>query len=189
MPTTYIEKYTGKITTTPSSTTCNVGDKYFVNFNELTRPRKDNPTDNGYKLTLIATDLGDNLKGSTSSWNLTTNCWYKVKNMSFPQGGTAGNTDENYSSYGNNAFVFRQIEVDNPFPDREPGANWYGKEDLILTTKDMIDRMVKFKLTLNSSLIKKTREYNDIYPYDTFNLNGMEKSLFLENNIDNLIRK
>lgn len=190
MPNSYLERYTGEVKSSSTATTCNAGDRYFVSFNELTKPVATSIDDNGYKLTLVAINLGNNLKGSGTDWKLTTNCWYKVKNLAFPQGGTSGgNEDENYPSYGNNAFVFRQIDINNPFPDRDPGANWYGRENLILSTKDKIDKMSKFEITLNRSIIKNVREWNTRYPYDTFNLNEMEKSIFLINNFPAIVRK
>lgn len=192
MPNTYVERYTGEVKNVSTSTTCNAGDRYFTSFNELTKPLKDSKDDNGYKLTLVANNLGNNLVSSGVRWDLTVNCFYQVKNLSFPQGGgtsSGGIKDENYDDYGNTAFVYRTIELDNPFPDRSPGANWYGNENLILTTKDNLDDLSKFEITLNRNSIRKVREYNQIYPYDTFNLNEMEKSLFVINNTSIIKRK
>lgn len=191
MPNVYVERYTGDITYISSSTTCNAGDRYFVDFNELTKPLNGDTEDNGYKLTLTATNVGNNLVTGGDTWNLNVNCWYQVNNLSFPQGGEAIVTgeDENYSAYGNMAFVYRQIDLDDPFPDRDPGANWYGKENLISITKDNIDNMSEFDIILNRSLIKKIREYNESYPYTTFNLDEMEKSLFIINNPSIIDRK
>lgn len=195
MPNTYIERYTGEVKSTSTSTTCNAGDRYFTNFNELTKPLKDSKNDNGYKLTLVGNNLGNNLISGGSRWDMTVNCFYQVKNLSFPQGGGTSSSsgggikDENYDEYGNTAFVYRTIELDDPFPDRDPGANWYGQEKLILSTKDNLDALSKFEIALNRSSIRKVREYNQSYPYDTFNLNEMEKSLFIINNTSIVKRK
>lgn len=188
MPNTYVEKYTGEIKSVATETTCNAGDRYFTSFDELTKPVSGAINDNGYKLTLIGTKLGNNIISTGDVWNLTVNCSYKVNNLSFPQGGGAGENsaeDENYSELGNNAFMFRIIDLDNPFPDREPGANWYGKESLIKSA----NMVTKFEININSSSVKTIREYNSNYPYDTFNLNEMEKSLFIINNTSIVKRK
>ena len=141
MKDTYIEKYTGEIKTVYSNNTCNAGDRYFVSMNELTRPVKNDTTDKGYKLTLIAQNIGQNEKdiknkNNNFTWNLNVDCWYQVKNLAFPQGGSGTNTDDNYSKYGGTAFEYRLIDLENPFPGREPGANWKGHESIITSTKN-----------------------------------------------------
>ena len=188
MPNTYVEKYTGEITSSKTSTSCNANDRYFTSFNELTNPVSGD-SNKGYTLTLNATNLGNNLTSSDPKWNLTVNCWYQVKNLAYPQGGsstvtTGTNTDENYETYGNTAFIYRQIDLDNPFPGRDSGANWYGRQNLIKTKN-----VIEFEISLNRSKINKIKEYNENYSYDTFNLNEMEKSLFIINNPSIIDRK
>lgn len=185
----FIEKYTGEIKNTYSGNTCNAGDRYFVSMNELTRPVKNDTTDKGYKLTLTATKLGNNLVAATGNWKLNVECWYKVKNLIFPQNNPGGSTDENYEKYGGTAFQYRIIDLDNPFPERNPGANWVGKEDIIYSTKDNLTSLQRFIITLDRSKIIETREYNDLHSYDTFNLNEMEKSSFIEANPSIIIRR
>lgn len=189
MKDTYIEKYTGEIKTAYSNNTCNAGDRYFVSMNELTRPVKNDTTDKGYKLTLTATKLGNNLVSTVPIWNLNVDCWYQVKNLVFPQGGSGENTDDNYSKYGGTAFEYRLIDLENPFPGREPGANWKGHESIITSTKDNLSSLERFVITLDRSRINRAREYNDVHSYDTFNLNEMEKSPFIEANPNIIDRK
>lgn len=179
MPNTYLEKYTGNIKETYDSSTCNAKDRYFVDFNEKTKPLSNDSTDKGYSLILTATELGNNLKGK-KEWNLNVNCWYQVKNLIFPQGGYS--EDEGYENYGNMAFQYRIIDLNEPFPNREPGANW-SKDDvqkIILSTKDNLTALERFVITLNRSSIKAVRDYNsNITYYDTFNLDEMERSAFI----------
>ena len=40
------------------------------------------------------------------------------------EGGSGENTDDNYSKYGGTALEYRLIDLENPFPGREAGANW-----------------------------------------------------------------
>lgn len=189
MPNTYLERYTGEIKSVATSTTCNAGDRYFVDFDELTKPIKGVDDDNGYKLTLVANNIGNNLLSTGEIWNLNVNCWYQVKNLSFPQGGQtvkSSETDDNYDDYGNVAFSYRQIDLTDPFPDREPGANWYKKEGLITSTASNINRMERYSIIFNSSGdLKRVREYNENNPYVTFKLyiddNGKDKSYFVDN--------
>lgn len=194
MKDTYIEKYTGEIKTVYSSNTCNAGDRYFVSMNELTRPVKNDTTDKGYKLTLIAENIGQNEKdiikeSNNFAWKLNVDCWYQVKNLAFPQGGSGENTDDSYSKYGGTAFEYRLIDLENPFPGREPGANWKGYESIITSTKDNLSSLERFVITLDRSRINRVREYNDVHSYDTFNLSEMEKSPFIEANPNIIDRK
>ena len=89
------------------------------------------------------------------------------------------------------AFDYRIIDLNDPFPSREPGANWKGKEEIISSTKNQVlaGSIRRFLISLNRSGIKKTREYNDLYKYDTFNLDEMEKSDFIKNNINIVSRE
>lgn len=189
MKDTYIEKYSGDIKNVYSSTTCNAGDRFFTSFSELTKPVEVDTTDKGYKLTLVATELGNNLVTTGDSWNLNVDCWYQVKNLMFPQGNSGVNVDDNYDEYGGTAFQYRIIDLDDPFPGREPGANWKGHEAIISSTKNNLSALQRFVITLNRSSINRIREYNDVHSYDTFNLNEMEKSPFIEANPNIIDRK
>ena len=185
----YLEKYTGEVKDVYNDKTCNAGDRYFVNYNEISRPASNDPTDKGYKLTLTARKLGHNLTLARNNWNLDVECWYQVKNMIFPQNNIGGTVDENYEKYGSTAFQYRLIDLNNPFPGRTPGANWKGKEDIITSTAENITTLQRFVITLNRSAINKIREYNDVHSYDTFNLQEMEKSVFIESNTGFIDRK
>ena len=192
MPDTYLEKYTGKVCTTSNANTCNAKDRYFVSLSEISKPAKGDPTDKGYKLTLEAKNLGDNLLDKNrKNWNLNVDCWYQVKNLIYPQKDSLGRClDENCEKYGTNAFQYRIIELNDPFPGRTPGANWTEKnvQDVIYSTKDKLSTLQRFVITLDRSSINKIREYNDAHPYDTFNLDEMEKSKFIEANPNIIVR-
>lgn len=189
MKDTYIEKYTGEIKNVYSNTTCNAGDRYFTDFSEVTRPKEIDTTDKGYKLTLEAKDLGNNLVSAGDRWDLDVECWYELKNLMFPQGNEGVVKDENYEEYGGTAFQYRIIDLDDPFPGREAGANWKGYESVISSTKDRLSSLQRFVITLDRSSINRIREYNDVHSYDTFNLNEMEKSQFVEANPNIIDRK
>jgi len=189
MKDTYIENYTGEVKNVYSDTTCNVGDRFFTDLKELTRPTANDKDDKGYRLTLTAKKLGDNLGTTIGNWELDVTCWYQVKNLMFPQNNPGGNKDENYDEYGGTAFQYRLIDLDNPFPGREAGANWKGKESIITSTKDNLSTMQRFVITLNRSEINKIRDYNGTHSYDTFNLDEMEKSQFIIDNEHIIDRK
>lgn len=189
MKDTYLEMYEGDIKDLYSNNTCNAGDRFFTSFSELTRPVANDTTDKGYKLTLTANNLGHNLGTIPGDWSLNVDCWYQVKNLIFPQGNSGTNVDDNYDEYGGTAFQYRIIDLNDPFPEREPGANWKGKETIITSTKDNLSSLQRFVISLDRSSINRIREYNDTHSYDTFNLNEMEKSPFVEANPNIIDRK
>lgn len=180
----FLEKYTGEVKNVNSSNTCNAGDRYFVSFSEVTKPVNTDPTDKGYRLTLTANKIGNNLGQPNNVWNINVDCWYQVQNLIFP-----GKTDENNEEFEGTAFQYRLIDLDNPFPGRSPGYNWIGKEDIIYSTKDNLSSLQKFVITLNRSSINKIREYNDSHSYDTFNLTEIEQSKFIESNTNIIDRR
>ena len=180
----FIEKYTGEIKTTKGDNTCEGMDRFFVDLNEYTRPVSNDKDDNGYSLTLTATNLNTKTINDTD-WNLTVNCYYQVNNLMFPQGGTNVKADENYSKYGNTAFQYRIVALEEPFPDREAGSNWKGNESIITSSKSIVfstnNTLERFIINLDRAGIRKVREYNELYKYDTFNLDSKEQSIFINN--------
>lgn len=180
----YIEKYTGDVKTTKSENTCDGMDRFFVNLNEYTRPVANDKDDKGYTLTLTATNLNTKTINDTN-WNLTVNCYYQVNNLMFPQGGTNVKEDDNYSKYGNTAFQYRVVALEEPFPEREAGANWKGNESIITSSQSIVfsknNTLERFIINLDRAGIRKIREYNELYKYDTFNLDSNEQSIFINN--------
>jgi hypothetical protein len=188
MKETFVELYTGKITSTEVETgigkTCRAKDAYFTSFYELTRPLPDDIADKGYALTLSATDLGNNIKSTGDAWTLNVNCWYTVENLLFPT-----EDDVSYVKYGSTAFMYRTIDLIDPFPNREPGENWNGKVSLITDTSDTVRDKIIYEINLNTGSIKKIRQFNSNQSYVTFNLDDMERSRFIEDNIGIIDRK
>ena len=192
---TYLKLYTGEVIPTYRYDSCNAGDKYFTSFNEYTKPVPGDTTDRGYALVLTANNLG-NLR-SSNNWNLNVNCSYKVKNLSFPITTPGGQTDVSYSQYGGIAFQYRIIDLNNPFPNRTPSANWDGVasngktivENVITSTKNNLSTLQRFVITLDRSKIGRVRSYNKDHSYDTFNFKEMERSNFIIANPDIIDRK
>lgn len=91
-------------------------------------------------------------------------------------------TDDCYNNNSNKKdFVYRTISLDeekNAFPGtegngRNPGANWDSDDlikKIITSTKDIYTKEPMYRIELNSSDIKKIRDYNEKYSYDNFDL-------------------
>lgn len=170
MDDTYIERYTGEVKDVESEDTCNVGDRFFVSLTEYTKPLKDDALDNGYSLKLTARDIGNNLGIKNLSWNLDVSCWYQVKNLTFPQNDVGVKKDEYYDEIGSTGFIYRLIDLSDPFPNRTPNANWVNKEQIILSTKDKLSSLARFEINLSRSSIQNIRSYNEVHSYEPFNI-------------------
>lgn len=187
----FIELYTGRIVNVRSNNTCSAGDVYFSSFTEKTYPASGSRTDLGYRLDLTARNLGQNLVPGNKNWRLNVNCWYSLVNYIFPQGedGGGSNNDENYDRFGSTAFMYRPIDLNNPFPNRSPGYNWVGKESLITGNVSSLGSKTAYDIRLSPQSIRTIRNYNRTNPYDTFNLNNKQQSAFINQFSKIVIRK
>ena len=79
-----------------------------------------------------------------------------------------------YEKLGGTGFMYRIIDLEDPFPNRKSGANWDGKESLITLNAGKISTLQRFVVNLNSSSIGRIREYNDIHSYEPFNIEMKE---------------
>ena len=179
---TYLKEYTGEVEGLRTLNNCNAKDRYFIDLTEKTKPLSGDALDRGYALTLEVKNLGNNMRASErSNWDLTVHCNYQVKNLIYPQQDATGNcVDENCEKYGTTAFQYRIVDLSDPFPSREAGANWKGKEEIITSTKDIISTLRRFEINLSRTKIKKIREYNEINSYENFDFKD-GKSIFIEN--------
>ncbi|MFA5459612.1 MAG: hypothetical protein WC267_03515, partial [Bacilli bacterium] len=172
LPRVYIEKMTGKkvIVTPPaeapsSETHYDGGHKFYT---EL-----DTPT-GAYNYKITVTNLGDYNEKQTINYT----CCFKVENE-FP-----GPSDPDH--YRGNAYIFRPISLENPFPSRSPGANWekvnwreilsprlkgapvYSESNLICS------------IDLNRDFIKDIRIYNTEHGYLDVSVDGYDEDYFFQ---------
>lgn len=180
----YIEAYTGNIRLTSSDPKdCKTCNTYFVSFYEKTRPEIGVIGDKGYTLTLKVDKLGNNIIATGDIWNLTVNCWYTVENIIFPQ-----STDINYIEYGETGFMYRLIDLETPFPNREPGHNWFGNTSLIdINVRDN----VMYEINLTRAAINLIKQDNELNPnaYSIFDYDVNGRNSFIEKYIGIITRK
>ena len=191
MPDVYLEKYTGEVKEKSVENTCNAKDRFFTSFKEETRLEsgEGETKDYGYEMKITAEGLNNDLVTS-DIWNLNVTCNYQVKNVIFPQENCIGNNcSEIYDKYGKTAFEYRPVDLSNPFPSGKIPANWLGKVNIITDTRNNLSTLRKFEITLDRSGINKLRTYNDTHSYDTFNVDEMEKSNLIKDNIEIFDRK
>lgn len=115
----YVQRYTGEYITSSGSGYEADGRKSYTDFYD---PSESN------EFSLDAINLGPNLPGiANTMWSIDPfTCQYNVNNLIFPPQG-----DDNYDLYGNVAFMYRQISLTDPFPDRNPGENWASQTSTI----------------------------------------------------------
>ena len=180
----YIEAYTGNIKTTSSdSKDCKICNAYVVSFYEKTKPESGAIGDKGYTLKIVANNLGGNISTKDDTWNLNINCWYTVENIIFPQ-----SEDENFIKYGETGFMYRLIDLKDPFPKREAGDNWYGKTGLINLN---VKSNTMYEINLTRGAIKLIREDNELNPnaYSIFDYDVNGRNSFIEKYIGIITRK
>lgn len=150
----------GKIVYSEDETTANVTNKYYIDFN-----KKD------YKVSVTLENLSrlsDNqaiedskVKNKTwfGTWEVKTGCNLKVTNRLIE-------TDEDSSGDGKTKykFIYRPIDLKNPFPSRFPGVNWYNwyiidKNKDKKTLEDSYKKLNYYTI-LDNKTISEIKEYN-----------------------------
>ena len=83
------------------------------------------------------------------------------------------------------AFIYRPIDLNNPFPNRNAGINWYDWYS-IQSNKDRLKSSyskLEYQVELDNQSVSKIKEYNKNYNYlDWTGINEKtEKSNFINN--------
>ena len=168
----YVQRYTGELATTDLPGYDYDGRYSYTDFYTRT---------GSYPFSLSMTRIGPNLGTVPKLWSIDPfTCQYEVDNRIFPPDG-----DDNEPPYGNEAFMYRQISLVDPFPNRSPGENWQGKERMI-TSKgySIYGEEPKYEILLNPGIMQGIRSTygND---YGSFNINNPYKSIMVETYINN----
>lgn len=206
MPNVSLELYTGKVIENPAriirNGECIAGNTFFTKMNEKTRPALGDKIDKGYPLTLTVKSLG-----SIKSFDLTVNCFYQVMNLT----SLIDSEDSVYSYYKNfvtpgedfSLHEYRIIDLEEPFPNRQPLANWIGSVKVMVAGKERIIPLREYYITeqgttirsnnlytirLNNSSVRAVSNYNKSNPYGVFNLDKNENSVFIRKNT-NIVEK
>lgn len=156
LPSSVLENFNGTVKYLEDENKANINNKYYIPLNEK---------EHSIKVTLenlsrlkddkAKADSKDKTEPWTGAWNITTSCLLKVTNRLY----------EN----GKYKFIYRPINLNNPFPNRSPGVNWYtwyiteGNKD----KKTLEDSYKKpeYYTELDNRAISKIKEYNKINNY------------------------
>lgn len=151
LPQSEFQKSNGQVSYSLDENLAKINNKYYIPLNEkehsitvtlenLSRLKDDK----------VEEDSKDKTKPWTGTWNITTSCLLKVTNRLY----------EN----GKYKFIYRPINLNNPFPNRSPGVNWYtwyiteGNKDK-KTLEDSYEHL-EYYTELNNDSISKIKKYN-----------------------------
>ena len=164
----YIQRYTGEPSTKGGDGYDEHGYYAYTGFNDMSGK---------HDFSLAITNLGPNLPTLNNNlWSINPlTCNYNVNNLIFPPQG-----DKNYNKYGSPAFMYRQISLTDPFPNRNPGENWEGKSSLITSNGYKIySNAPKYTIELTPTLMKEIRNYGtnygDFYVKDPYQSKVIDK--------------
>jgi hypothetical protein len=166
----YVQRYTGDLSTYPISGYDYDGRYAYTDFYERSQ---------SHNFSLHARSLGPNLQGvSNNIWQINPfNCQYDVNNLIFPPAG-----DRNNIKYGYVAFMYRQVSLTNPFPNRAPGENWAGEvTDITRDGYKVYSNNPVYTINLTPGVMQGIRGYGT--NYTSFYTNNPYRSIFVENYI------
>lgn len=88
-----------------------------------------------------------------------------------------------YTEKGNYRFIYRPIDLNNPFPNRNAGFNWYdwiNNENNRERLKNSYSKL-QYSINLNSQTINSIKDYNDSHNYLKWDFDGDESDFINKN--------
>ena len=121
LPSSVLENFNGTVNYLEDENKANINNKYYIPL-DAKNYEVSVKLENLSRLseTQAKKDSKDKNKVWFGTWNIDTNCLLKVTNRIYePSGGGEENGKVKYK------FIYRPISLNNPFPNRFPGVNWY----------------------------------------------------------------
>lgn len=163
LPQSEFKNSNGQVSYSSDENLANINNKYYIPLNEK---------EHSIKVTLenLSRLKDDKVKEDsqnkpwTGTWTIETSCSLKVTNRLYePSGGKTENGKVKYK------FIYRPINLSNPFPNRFPGVNWYtwyiteGNKDK-KTLEDSYKKL-EYYTELDNRTISTIKEYNKNHNY------------------------
>ena len=165
LPSSVLENFNGTVNYLEDENKANINNKYYIPL-DAKNYEVSVKLENLSRLseTQAKKDSKDKNKVWFGTWNIDTNCLLKVTNRIYePSGGGEENGKVKYK------FIYRPINLSNPFPNRFPGVNWYtwyiteGNKDR-KTLEDSYTKL-EYYTELDNRTISTIKEYNKINDY------------------------
>lgn len=165
LPESYLKELTGNVSYSESNDNANINNKYYIPLDA----QKYNISVKLENLSVLSENQAKTDSQKKNSpwfgiWTINTNCSLKVTNRIYePSSGGKENGKVKYK------FIYRPINLSNPFPNRFPGVNWYtwyiteGNKDK-KTLEDSYTKL-EYYTELDNRAISKIKEYNKINNY------------------------
>lgn len=166
LPESSLKELTGEVTYSESNNNANINNKYYISLNTQ---KSHNISIKLENLSVLSEEQAkkDSQKKNkpwTGTWTIDTNCLLKVTNRIYePSSGGKENGKVKYK------FIYRPINLSNPFPNRFPGVNWYtwyiteGNKDR-KTLEDSYKKL-EYYTELDNRTISTIKEYNKNHNY------------------------
>lgn len=165
LPESYLKELTGNVSYSESNDNANINNKYYIPLDA----QKHNISVKLENLSVLSenqvqADSQNKNKPWTGTWTIDTSCSLKVTNRIYePPSGGKENGKVKYK------FIYRPINLSNPFPNRFPGVNWYtwyiteGNKDR-KTLEDSYKKL-EYYTELDNRTISTIKEYNKNHNY------------------------
>lgn len=151
---------TGKVSYKESNDNDNINNKYYIPFNEkeysvsVTLKGLSRLSENQ-----AAKDSKEQNKEWFGTWEIDTGCKLKVINRLYnPPGEEGGDGKLKYK------FIYRPIDLSNPFPNRFPGVNWYSwyiiEKNKDKKTLEDSYKNLEYYTQLDNKTISEIKKYN-----------------------------
>jgi len=160
LPSSVLENFNGTVNYLEDENKANINNKYYIPL-DAKNYEVSVKLENLSRLSEIQAkkDSKDKNKVWFGTWNIDTNCLLKVTNRIYePSGGGEENGKVKYK------FIYRPISLNNPFPNRFPGVNWYtwyiteGNKDK-KTLEDSYNNL-DYYTELDNKTISEIKSYN-----------------------------
>lgn len=151
LPSSVLENFNGTVKYLEDENKANINNKYYIPLNEK---------EHSIKVTLenlsrlkddkAKADSKDKTEPWTGTWTIGTECSLKVTNRLY----------EN----GKYKFIYRPIDLSNPFPNRSPGVNWYTwyivERNKDKKTLEDSYKKIEYYTKLDNKTISEIKSYN-----------------------------
>lgn len=149
LPESYLKELTGNVSYSESNDNANINNKYYIPLDA----QKHNISVKLENLSVLSekqAEADSQNKPWTGTWTIDTNCSLKVTNRLY----------EN----GKYKFIYRPIDLSNPFPNRSPGVNWYTwyivERNKDNKTLEDSYKKIEYYTKLDNKTISEIKSYN-----------------------------
>lgn len=151
LPKSEFKNSNGQVSYSSDESLANINNKYYIPLNEKEHSIKVTLENlSRLKDDIANEDSKDKTKPWTGTWNITTSCLLKVTNRLY----------EN----GKHKFIYRPIDLSNPFPNRFPGVNWYTwyivERNKDKKTLEESYKKIEYYTKLDNKTISEIKSYN-----------------------------